>query len=127
MLDRSLDVGYLRARWELLLSRGEEPINETMPYYVTDLIANPNPALGLLPRGWDKTSAWSILKLDKVKIVLWASDAIVAAGITLIGLDGTELIGAAARTALANLAGDGRTIKPTLGEAIGDLLVNPPE
>src|SRR5882672_5216602 len=97
-----------------------------MPLYITDLVANPNPALGRLPRGWDMTPAWSILKLDKVKIVLWAADAIVAPGITLIGLDGAESIGVATRIALANLAGDGRTIKPTLGEAVGDLLVNPP-
>ena len=96
-----------------------------MPYYLTDLV-NTGPPTRFKPRGFDLSSHWSILALDRVKVVMWSVDPISLPGVDLVADDKDETTGAGGRAALATLRGDGRTIPTRFGNAIGELLMFPP-
>jgi len=101
-----------------------------MPFYLTDLVARPSgPPGGKVPRGFDQSSHWSILKLDaKVigdRVLMWSADPISGAGIVQIADDASESIVLSVRVALANVRGDGRQIPDRFGDVLGELMMFP--
>lgn len=99
-----------------------------MPFYLTTLVNAPKAGetKRLKPLGWEQTSAYSVLKLDLVKVIVWSKDDINLPGVTLVADDKDETIGAAVRTAVGNLRGDSRQLPNRFGDVLGELLRFPP-
>lgn len=95
-----------------------------VPFYLTDLVAHP--VRGFAPRGWDQSPHWSILKLDRVKVLMWSATAINLAGVDLIADHQDEDSSASTRNALALLRNDGRPMLARFGDALGELMLFPP-
>ena len=96
-----------------------------MPYYLTDLVDT-----GLFrfkPRGWNLSPNWSILKLDKAKVVMWSETPIALPGVFLLANDANARINAAIKAEFASIRGDGETIQDRFGDALADLVMRPPD
>ena len=106
---------------------GAGPIGDaTGAFYITDLVDTGTP-WRFKPRGWDQSSHWSILKLDKVKVLMWSSDPISITGVNKIGEFSGEGISQVAASGLSALRNDAYPIATTLGETLFNLLMVPPD